>query len=160
MPGYFVSQVALKLAKCDFELVILLPLSPECWDDKDVRPWSVCMVLGMEHRASCSLDKHSANCDTSQDSKWAVVREFTQSQDQTNRWATLDKRKTHCLLYFTALHSFQRPFNTAPLFCTINTTKLEIVISGKRLWFLHYIRALFLAPTSGGSQLPYSALEI
>lgn len=53
-----VSQTALELGENDLELLFLLPLPPEHWNDKHVLPRAVYVVVGTKPTTLCMLGKH------------------------------------------------------------------------------------------------------
>ena len=63
--GSHVSQPVLELSENDLELLVLLPLPPECWDDRHVPPRAVYVVLGTKPTPLGMLGKHSPDKDTS-----------------------------------------------------------------------------------------------
>lgn len=42
----------------DLEVLIILPLSPECWDYSNVPPHLICMRQALNPRDSCTSGKH------------------------------------------------------------------------------------------------------
>lgn len=51
----------LHVAKDDFELLVLLPPPPKCWDGGRAPPHLVYVVRGMEPRALCMSGERSAD---------------------------------------------------------------------------------------------------
>lgn len=51
--GAHVSQTIFELGKNDLEPLLLLPLLPECWDDRHVPPRAVYVVLGTKPTTLC-----------------------------------------------------------------------------------------------------------